>query len=160
MPATARCQYVSCWPDVAVRHTDSFLCCSAVVFSRRMSPWSTGRAVATTDQLNRYLAQYATPSTSQQPEEQPTPETGPMGSGFGGMYGDAADQGLPPSPALPMGRDAPAYRPSLVSQHIDAPTHADRVVRMVAGCTRKDRRVLNSAGVMLWASGVVGPLRG
>jgi hypothetical protein len=96
----------------------STLVCAALLpcFVRRMSPWSTGRAVATTDQLNRYLAQYATPTTPQQPQEQPTPEAGPMGSGFGGMYGDSADQGLPPSPALPMGRDAPAYRPSLVSE--------------------------------------------
>jgi hypothetical protein len=113
---------VAAFTDQLMRYLNQYITPTAVCAApllcsgRRMSPWSTGRAVASTDQLNRYLAQYATPTMPQQPQEQPTPETGPMGSGFGGMYGDAADQGLPPSPALPMGRDAPAYRPSLVSR--------------------------------------------
>jgi hypothetical protein len=75
------------------------------------SPWSTGRAVATYDQLNPYLNPYATPTTPQ-PTQDGGPEPSPLGAAA--MYGDA-DQGPAASPALPPGRDAPAYRPSLVS---------------------------------------------
>jgi len=86
----------------------------------RMSPWSAGRAVATSDQLNRYLSHYATPTPPPQPPEglPAAGEPGGVGQGGGGvsgLYGEAGDQGPAASPALPLGRDAPAYRPSLVS---------------------------------------------
>lgn len=86
-----------------------------------MSPWSAGRAVANSDQLNPYLTAYGTPVPQSTPEGGPG-EAGPgaefgpaaAAAGGGGVYGGAEDQGPSPSPALPIGRDAPAYRPSLV----------------------------------------------
>ncbi|KAF8057753.1 tmem209 [Scenedesmus sp. PABB004] len=87
----------------------------------RRSPWSTAPAVATPEQLRHYVDAFAASSTP--------PGADAHGDGFGAAsplsplpagalaYGDQGDQGLAGgSPALPTGRDAPSYRPSLLAR--------------------------------------------
>lgn len=90
--------------------------CLFVIFSYcfRLSPYSAGKVVATPDQLRHYVDAYAKPATA---------TASPIGGDQAAFssYNQAAYQPYydpsvdAASPVLPLGRDAPTYRPSLVS---------------------------------------------
>lgn len=77
----------------------------------RWTPWSGGLAVATPEQLKPYVDAFTDNDIAAAADASvmsPLP--------VGQLYYDQGDQGLGGSPALPTGRDAPAYRPSLVRE--------------------------------------------
>ncbi|WIA31394.1 hypothetical protein OEZ86_002293 [Tetradesmus obliquus] len=83
----------------------------------KRSPWSGSVAVATPQQLKQYTSSFtggdagaggADAGTAASPAASPLP--------VGQLYYDQSDPGLAGSPALPTGRDAPHYRPSLLAR--------------------------------------------
>jgi hypothetical protein len=86
----------------------------------RRSPWSAGPAVATPQELRPYVDAFSLGSSARSPAAAAAAAAASPGSPLpvGQLYyGDQGDQGLAASPALPLGRDAPHYRPSLVSSN-------------------------------------------
>jgi hypothetical protein len=95
----------------------------------RLSPWSAGKAVATPEQLQQYFDLFASPAARGPEPGSPARASGATGSAYGQGVGgggggdggagyDQAEGGA--SPMLPLGRDAPLYRPSIVSDKIGA----------------------------------------
>eukprot|EP00878_Enallax_costatus_P007856 GHUV01008221.1.p1 GENE.GHUV01008221.1~~GHUV01008221.1.p1 ORF type:complete len:623 (+),score=170.79 GHUV01008221.1:49-1917(+) len=76
----------------------------------RWSPWSGGLAVATPEQLKQYVDAFTASDTAAATDGS-VPSPMPVGQ----LYFDQGDQGVGGSP-LPTGRDAPAYRPSLLAR--------------------------------------------
>jgi hypothetical protein len=92
-----------------------------MVDTPRRSPYSGGKAVATPEQLQHYFDMFASPA--QRAAAAAGGGAGGAAAPAAGGYGQQADQqgqydqgdgGA--SPLLPLGRDAPLYRPSIVSQ--------------------------------------------
>jgi len=83
----------------------------------RRSPYSASKAVATPQQLQQYFDLFASPShrAAAAGGAAASPATGGYGQ-QGDAQGQQYDQGeAGSSPLLPLGRDAPLYRPSIVS---------------------------------------------
>ncbi|KAI8474127.1 MAG: cytochrome B561, N terminal-domain-containing protein [Monoraphidium minutum] len=75
----------------------------------RRSPWSAGKAVATPEQLQQYFDLFAGPTPPRAPAAAPPAAAAYQAGGGGYDQGDGAH-----GPLLPLGRDAPLYRPSII----------------------------------------------
>jgi hypothetical protein len=116
----------------------------------RRSPWSAGKAVATPEQLKQYFDMFASPAAARQqaaapasPADAAYQQAAAAAAAAGrGRYDQGDGVG---SPLLPLGRDAPLYRPSIVS----GPRQAGRGDGG-ALCCAAARTFLGARGGYLW----------